>query len=606
MKLFGKMRIKTKIVLLVTISMIFLGSFSLFFNTSRELKTAKADIQQFREKSMTDAKHELERLVESMSSAVASKNMEEIKDIISSSRYNNGSGYYWINDFSKPYPKMVYHPTNKSLTGKTLNNSAYNLVGDDKQNFFNVLVDNVKANGAGFVEYKWAKPGEKEVQPKLSYGKKISDNLLIATGIYIDDIDKMVKVKEAQINKKIRETIIQTVILTVVITLISIIVLLFIINRIFMPLNILNENMQAIAEGDADLTARLQINSNDELGELANYFNSFINKLQHILKEVRQLTTTVSQKNTGIHSAMDNIIHGKNSSKYHELEERLEAGTIHLQEYIEHIMENIRTQTASSEESLAGLQQISSSGELSVKDSLAISTESSKAIQLSQDGFMKIEEMSQQMTTINGSVKEAENKIKTLLAASDKIGEISSAINGISEQTNLLALNAAIEAARAGEAGRGFSVVAEEIRKLAEKTSDETGKIENIILTIQQEIEKVKSANDYIEENVSSALEVNNMVRTKMTEINTIILESGNKISSVNKSLEEQSISVNEITNAMDNITNSSSQIEQISINTNDISVKIKDVLFKNLGELDLLSKLIFDLQSNIQGFKTE
>ena len=123
------------------------------------------------------------------------------------------------------------------------------------------------------------------------------------------------------------------------------------------------------------------------------------------------------------------------------------------------------------------------------------------------------------MNIISDSVNDAEEKVNSLLELSRNIGNITTAITTLADQTNLLALNAAIESARAGEAGRGFAVVSQEIKKLAEKTNQETSKIDEIIKSIQSEIENVKGANDKVQHNVVEGIEISMQVNSSIDEI---------------------------------------------------------------------------------------
>ncbi|MDN5305298.1 MAG: methyl-accepting chemotaxis protein, partial [Fusobacteriaceae bacterium] len=471
-----KTKISTKINIAAILVLLFFSLITSIGSILAEQKRSKIALKEFTENYYSEKKSQLINLVDSIAGVIEGKNEQEIIEILDKAKYNS-TGYFWVNDTTLPYPKMVYNPNGKSLTGKILNDPKYNVVGEEKENLFSALVKQANKNGDGFVEYTWLNSASGKEEQKLSYGKKVG-NYIIATGIYLSEIQNIIDAEKARASQNIKNIIARQIILSFIIIMISWSIFRLILRKIVKPIEEVNRNMKLIAEGEADLTNKIIVSSNDEIGELAEYFNKFIDKLHDIIYEIKQLTIVLTDRNTHIHNIMDNIVKGRDSEYLHQLEEKLEAGTIHLQEYINRVLDNVRNQTAASEESLAAIQQISAASQESKLKTNNVSKNSEIAIDISTNGHKKITDMNSQMSTIRNSVDTAEEEINELVKSSQIIGDITVSINAIAEQTNLLALNAAIEAARAGEAGRGFSVVAEEIRKLAEQTNKETQKIE--------------------------------------------------------------------------------------------------------------------------------
>ena len=217
-----------------------------------------------------------------------------------------------------------------------------------------------------------------------------------------------------------------------------------------------------------------------------------------------------------------------------------------------------------------------------------------------QNGSKAIATVVKQMASINKTVALSATTVDDLGRRSQEIGKIVDTISNIASQTNLLALNAAIEAARAGDAGRGFSVVADEIRKLAEQTNRETGKISGLISTIQNKVEMVKNGRDRIKEKVTTGYKLAEDSRSNMLKITELTNENNEDIYGISNSSKEQSTASQEVTLAISSITDSSTEIEGLCVETNEIAETVKIVTIKKV-RIPLLScfvKLKFSLES--------
>lgn len=141
---FKNMKIRNKIMLAVATIMSIFGAITTTFNILAEIKMSEREVRDFRNRSMEEAKLKLKVLVDTISSSMEGKTVEEMGEVLKITRYDDGKGYFWINDLTEPYTIMKYHPISESLIGQEFKNEKYNVVGEDKKNFLSVLVGEVK------------------------------------------------------------------------------------------------------------------------------------------------------------------------------------------------------------------------------------------------------------------------------------------------------------------------------------------------------------------------------------------------------------------------------------------------------------------------------
>lgn len=382
---------------------------------------------------------------------------------------------------------------------------------------------------------------------------------------------------------------------TVIILIIALIILYYLISLVVKPIRKIAATFKDIAEGEGDLTVRLEVEGKDEIGELSQNFNIFISKISNMITNVKDVSNTVIEEDKELEAEMTKIVTQGNQGK----------NVINLREHIANVLDNVRNQTASVEETLAGLEEINSIGKNIVEAAKTSGVNSKESVELGKNGVNNVQNAATGMEKINDSVQMANQQIERLKSFSDNIGQIIIAIKGIAEQTNLLALNAAIEAARAGEAGRGFAVVATEIRKLAEQTNEETGKIEDIVGSIQNEVKGVYSANKQVETDVKDGIRLTEAVKRDINLIIEISKRTDEKIDDVISATEKQAVATDEITKAVQNISENSINIESMGIETDEIGEFIKDTLVARMENIKQLSSYVKQLKEDIDYFKT-
>ena len=337
----------------------------------------------------------------------------------------------------------------------------------------------------------------------------------------------------------------------------SLLISFFMTKLIIAPIQKTIEVIEDISQGN--LTKRVDVVSNDEIGEMSNHFNAFVEKLHQAIVHVARSSNDVSSAANTLDSAA----------------EQMAAG-------VEQAAAQVNSVAIASEEMSTTSSEIAQNCVMAAKSS-------EKANGAAIEGEKIIQETVDVMKRINERVKESARIIKSLGTRSDQIGEVVGLINDVADQTNLLALNAAIEAARAGEHGRGFAVVADEVRKLAERTTEATREIGDTIAAMQTE---TKNAVSSMEDGV------------KEVEVGSVEAEkSGDALNDILKQINAATVEINQIAVASEQQTATTNEIanniQQISEVMHDTSKRIQD----NASAASQLAGLSKDLQKLVGQF---
>lgn len=359
-------------------------------------------------------------------------------------------------------------------------------------------------------------------------------------------------------------------IVSLIITILAAGIVWLIAAGIVKPINAVVAGLKDAAEGEGDLTKRLEVKSDDEVGALAKWFNVFVERVQVIIKDVAENARHLTDSSSNLSEISTHMMDGakKTSGK-----------TSSAAESSLKVSDNMNAVAAAMEEAATNIQMVSSAAEEMTATISEIARNSEKGREIATDAVEQTEQSSKQVEELGKAASEIDKVVET--------------ITDISAQVNLLSLNATIEAARAGEAGKGFAVVANEIKELAKQTANATGEIKEKVQSIQGSTENTISQIDKISRVV---IEVSGIIST----IATAVEEQSATTKEIAENITQASLGINEVNENVSQTTTVSTQISQeisdISQSTDEISDNSSKVNTRasELAELaDILNKMV-------------
>ncbi len=326
------------------------------------------------------------------------------------------------------------------------------------------------------------------------------------------------------------------------------------------PIERIVSSMQDISSGSGDLTVRLDDKANDELGMLARAFNVFVEKLDGIMSNIGESTTELATAS-----------------------EELSMITKDTRNGIERQHAEIQQVATAVEEMTATVKEVA-------QNTNAVADASRNAGSHVETGRVVVQDSSESIQRLSNSLIESQHVVDALQNDSERVGTVLDVIKSIAEQTNLLALNAAIEAARAGEQGRGFAVVADEVRVLAKRSQDSAEEIRVIIESLQERSEQTTTMLQANISDLGSTVDLNEKTQQSFTEIESAVSKLLEMSIQIANATEEQAAVTEEITRNLDNTNQEANTIASGAEQTSESSM--------------MLARLGDDLKRHVDQFK--
>ncbi|SES89646.1 methyl-accepting chemotaxis protein [Marinobacter segnicrescens] len=476
MKLMERLRIRSRLLIAVLVPVLVTAGVIAWITASQLKQSGEQEVERLRENLIEAHKEGLKHIVQAARNAIEadysnpSLSEEEaktrVRNTIRSIGYGNNN---YIFAYTHDSFNLAFRPK-PSAEGYVKDSTP------ETKALLRNLFDAGKS-GDGFHAYEWKNPASGNVEPKLSYSVHLEKwNWVIGSGIYVTSVDQTIAAAHAEIEAQIDRALLSIFAITLVIVILAVTFGVFMGRSVTVPLNRVTRTMEDIARGEGDLTRRLPAEGNDELADLGSQFNAFVAKIHTTIREVGDTTDQVA------------------------------SAAEELSRVAEETRASVQTQGSETDQIASAINEMAATIHQISRNANEVQSAGADADRLAKDGGQTMAGSQQSVNELSRNILQSAEAIEALASRSDEIQKVLDVIHEVTDQTNLLALNAAIEAARAGEHGRGFAVVADEVRQLAKRSGESAGQIremiEGFINESRSAVERMRSSQGLSEETV--------------------------------------------------------------------------------------------------------
>jgi methyl-accepting chemotaxis protein len=438
----------------------------------------------------------------------------EAKKYLELMRYGE-NGYIWVNDLNN---NMVLHP-DPTLEGK----DQSDLKDPNGVYIIREVTRLCRENGEGYLSYLWRKPGQQAMLPKLSYAKRVpGTGLIAATGIYIDDIDRIIVKERAKVELEIRSEIVQYLLVSIAISGLLLFLSTVLVRRYIS--NPLAAITASIKHFDNDLTKTVPVLTGDEIGELASWLNEHISELHKVISMVSGVTENIFSSSGTIYSSME---------QQTDFADQLSCSTMEIS---------------------STMEEFSSTASQIALHSQGVVVQADKTLADTRHGAREVENLIAKFNDISDDISLNLDEIVALGRKSKEINRIMEIINTIASQTKMIAFNAALEAASAGEAGKRFGVVAVEIRRLADSVVVSTAEIETKTTEILDALNRLVMSSEKSSRMIMEGQEYAGNTVALLTHMVDGVEETTNAAHQISLSTQQQQIASSQVVIALKDI----------------------------------------------------